>query len=252
MRLFKYFLIIFVCFSCSSKKDILLIQNINKIEKSNFNFENQTVKVDDILKIKVSTQNPELSLMFNPSISNTTNSLESTQIDGYLVNSEGFINFPLLGKIYVKGLTLTEISDFISSKIISEGFLLNPIVDVKNVSYYFTVLGEVNMPGKHSYIKNNMDVLQAIGMAGDLTINGKRDDVKILRNNDGEVTVSTIDLTSADFLSDPSFQIFSGDIILVNPNNSRVKNAGIIGNSGNLVSLLSFLLSSIILITNAN
>ena len=86
-------------------------------------------------------------------------------------------------------------------------------------------------------------------MAGDLTINGKRDDIKIIRNVDGYNEVITLNLTNSNFIKD-SYQVISGDIMIINPNSNRVKNAGIIGNSGTLLSLLSFLLSSIIIINN--
>ena len=95
-----------------------------------------------------------------------------------------------------------------------------------------------------------MDILQAIGMAGGLTINGERKNIRIIRNIGDKRELFLVDLTSSNFFNSESFQIFSGDVIIINPNNSRIKNAGIIGNSGTLVSLLSFLLSSIILITN--
>ena len=95
-----------------------------------------------------------------------------------------------------------------------------------------------------------MNILKAIGLSGDLTINGKRNDIKLIREIEGEQVVSSIDLTKSEFINAGSFQILSGDIIIVNPNSARVKNAGIIGNSGTLLSLLSFLLSSIIIINN--
>ena len=115
---------------------------------------------------------------------------------------------------------------------------------------YFTILGEVNNPGRYEYVKNNMNILEAIGIAGDLTINGKRVDIKVLRDDGNKKSISSIDLTKSSFLENDNFQIFSGDIIIVNPNSTRIKNAGIIGNSGTLLSLLSFILSSIIVISN--
>ena len=95
-----------------------------------------------------------------------------------------------------------------------------------------------------------MDILEALGMAGDLTINGKRDDIRIISNYNGKISVNSVDLTSTKLLESESFQIFPGDVIIVNANNARVKNAGIIGNFGNLLSVMSFILSSIILISN--
>ena len=118
------------------------------------------------------------------------------------------------------------------------------------INSYFTILGEVNRPGRYDFIKNNMDIIQAIAMAGDLTINGQRKNIKIIRNYGDKKSVSTIDLTKSDFFTSTNFQIFSGDIIIVDPNSTRVKNAGIIGNSGTLLSLLSFLLSSFIVMNN--
>ena len=97
-----------------------------------------------------------------------------------------------------------------------------------------------------------MNLFEAIGMAGDLTINGLRNDIKIIRNVEGNKIISSIDLTNSDFIKEKNFQIFSGDIIIINPNNSRVKNAGVIDNSSSFFSLISIIISSIILITNAN
>ena len=131
-----------------------------------------------------------------------------------------------------------------------EGLLTNSTVDVKILNSYFTVLGEVNKPGRYNFLKNNMDIFQALGIAGDLTINGKRSDVKILRKHDNKIVVNSVDITSSDLLLPENFQIFPGDVIIINPNDARVKNAGIIGNSGNLLSVLSFILSAIILITS--
>ena len=102
----------------------------------------------------------------------------------------------------------------------------------------------------YTFLKNNMDIFQALGMAGDLTINGKRDDIKIISKNDDTLNVKSVDLTSSDVLLSKNFQIFPGDIIIINANNARIKNAGVIGNFGNLLSVLSFVLSSLILISN--
>ena len=133
--------------------------------------------------------------------------------------------------------------------IVKEGQLTDPVIDVKILNTYFIVLGEVNKPGRYEYLKNNINILEAIGIAGDLTINGKRNDIKLIREIDGERKISSIDLTNSELFSD-RYQIFSGDIIIVNQNTNRVKSAGIIGNSGTLLSLLSFILSLVIVTSN--
>ena len=246
----RYFIILFIFISSCAKKDVLFIQDLNESDISNIKYNEIVIQEDDILKIQVTTQSPELTQLFNISATINANALENYQLNGYLVNAEGFISFPLLGSIKVKGLTLNQISKLIATSLVTNGELLNPTVDVKIVNAYFTILGEVNKPGRYSFIKNNMDILQAIGIAGDLTINGQRKNVKILRRLNDKLRVSSVDLTSSDFFASPNFQIIPGDIIIVDPNNSRVKNAGIIGNAGNLLSVLSFILSSIILITS--
>ena len=242
-----FFLII--C-SCSSKKDILLVQDIDKYSDIKMSYDQLVIKSDDILKIDVSTQSPELSQLFNFTTATNAN-LQTYQLNGYLVDINGNINFPLLGTIKVKGLTLNQASKIIEKSLFDKGILVNPTIDIKLVNAYFTVIGEVNNPGRYSFISNDMDIFQVLGMAGDLTINGERKNIKILRKSESNFKVSTVDVTSIDSIKNKNFQIFPGDIIIVNPNNSRVKNAGLIGNAGNLLSLLSFLLSSIIVI-NAN
>ena len=238
--------------SCSSKKDIIYIQDAQAKDFSNISYLEYKIKVDDVLKIEISTMTPEVSLNysfngFNSSISNTKDNL---LFNGFQVNAEGNIFIPNLGEIKVINKTLIEARELIEEKLIAEADLIEPTVDVKLLNNHFTILGEVKIPGRYEYVENNLNILEAIGLAGDLTITGKRKDIKIIRDLDGVNKLYNLDLTSTDFISSEYFQIVSGDIIIVNPNKTRVKNAGIIGNSGTLLSLLSFLLSTIILINS--
>ena len=175
---------------------------------------------------------------------------ESVLYDGFQIDSDGNINFPAIGKVKVRGLSTIEVRNKLFNLIVKKDILINPFIDVKHINAYFTVLGEVNMPGKHVFINNNLNLIEAIGIAGDMTINGVRNDVVLIRNTGDSSKSYSVDLTNTSFLKEEYFQVFSGDIIIVKPNNSRVKNAGIIGNSGTLLSLLSFILSSIIVATN--
>ena len=243
-------LLLFIILSCSTKKDILFIQDVTSDEQYNFVYKDIIIKNDDILKIQVSSFSSEVTDLFSPKTVVNSSTLESFQLLGYQVNKNGDINLPVLGYVKVEGLTISQITKKIEELLVNEGILLNPSIDVKIVNAYFTILGEVNKPGRYSFIKNDMDILQAIGIAGDLTINGVRDNIKIMRRNDSNYEISNVDLTKSNFINSDYFQIMPGDIIIVNPNSSRVKNAGVIGNAGNLLSLLSFLLSSIILISS--
>ena len=250
----KYLILsLFMFMSCSTKKDILFLQDASDSKEYNLKYDDIRIKSDDILRIKVSSKSPEIASLFsfnqlqnNVSIS----SIEGFQIDGYLVNSKGYINIPLLDPIKVKDLTINESSRLIQDLLSDNEILKNATVDVKIVNAYFTVLGEVNKPGRYNFLENNMDIFQALGIAGDLTINGKRNDIKIIRKDDDKLKINSIDITSSELLTSNNFQIFPGDVIIINANNARVKNAGLIGNFGNLLSVLSFILSTVILISN--
>ena len=255
MKIRKILLVILVLsitnFSCSSKKKIILLQNLDFQKEYEYEFKDYLVRADDILKINVSAESIESVQIFQSNLNlPSNNTIETMIFNGYQVDFNGMINFPVLGKVKVEGLNIFQIRDKIQKLIIQEGLMTQLYVDVKILNSNFTILGEVNNPGRYNYSNNNIDIFQAIGMAGDLTINGKRDDIKLIRNIGNKKRLISIDLTSTKFINDNNFQIFSGDLIIVSPNSSRVKNAGIIGNSGTLISLLSFLLSSIIVINN--
>ena len=246
-----YFFLFLIFFNCSSKKDIIYLQSSN-LESIDFSYLTYKIKIDDILKIDVVTENPEVTLSFNRQglNSNFLNNKEAMVLNSYQVDAEGNINFPTLGSIFVLNKTLIEVRNLIYEYIKDNDYLINPMIDVKLINASFTILGEVLRPGRYEFLKNNLNILEAIGYAGDLTINGKRNDIRVVREIDGKSNVFSLDLTMDNLLSDKNYQILSGDIIIVNPNNTRIKNAGIIGNSGTLISLLSFLLSSIIVINN--
>ena len=251
MRWTIFFLLIITLSSCSTKKNILYIQNANSISEINFKYFDYRLKIDDILRIKISSNNPESLVTYNSiNVSKSFNNREMMMFEGYKVNSNGKIEIESIGSFDVVGLTINDVKSKIENRIIKTGFLTDSNVDVKLLNAQFTIIGEVNSPGRYFFDQNNLNILEAIGMAGDLTINGERSDIKVVRETNKKHTVFSIDITNIDFLKSDKYQIVSGDIIIINPNNNRIKNAGIIGNSGTLLSLLSFILSSIIVISN--
>lgn len=242
------FFVLLIC-SCSTKKKIFYIQDASEDSTYETFFEDYLIKPDDILKIDIKVDVPVNSI--SPESENSfSKSRESMLLDGYMVDLNGYIDFPSIGKIQASGLSLSQLKTNLYEKFVSKKLYVNPTIDIKILNAHFTILGEVNKPGRYIFDENNLDILQAIGIAGDLTINGQRNDIKLIRNLDGDRHVKSIDLTEINFITSKNFQVFSGDIIVVNPNSSRVKNAGIIGNSGTLLSLLSFILSSIIVISS--
>ena len=218
----------------------------SKVIKSN----TQLIQIGQSLSINISTPIPEASIQFNKIRTTTANSAEILRIQGYNVDINGDINFPVLGRINLKGLKIIEAENHIRNLLLNKGLLKNHTVEIKILNSNFTVLGEVNNPGTFFYYENSITLFKALGFAGDLTINGKRDSVKLIRESEGYKFVHELDLTSASFLNSQFYYLESGDIIIIDPNTNRIKNAGIIGNSGTLLSLLSFILTSIILITN--
>lgn len=243
-------LILSICiFSCSTKKNVVYMQDMDLEIDYNFPLNEHIISSRDILKISLKTQNPEnlLSLEKGAQTTSFNQTRESLIFSvGIKVDNAGFIDYPELGKIKASGLKTTQLSEVISSMLTTSDVLIEPIVEVKVLNLNFTVIGEVNRPGNY-FFDSEINLLQALGMAGDLTITGKRDDVKLIRIKNDEKKVLSVDLTKSNFLVSESFQIYSGDVIIVNPNTNRVKNAGIIGNSGTLLSLLSFILSTIII-----
>ena len=225
--------------------------NTKDFSEVKVNVEQYRIKVDDIFKIDIKSQllDNDLTQGIEKSVNNSAASKENYLYNGYQVDINGKILIPSVGIVKAESLTIEELRKKIIDLLVSNQVYTDPIVDIKMLNSHFTIIGEVNFPGRHEFLKNSLNIFEAIGIAGDLTINGNRKDIRIIRNIDSTLKISKLDLTKNVFEQKIN-QIYSGDIIIVNPNSTRVKNAGIIGNSGTLLSLLSFLLSSIIVISS--
>ena len=237
--------------SCATKKDILYLQDADSNNTSNITYQNSTIQPNDILKITVETLVSEASLPYNRGASSgaVVNSIELIKLNGYLVSNEGTINFPVLGKLKVSNLTTFEIENKIRKLLIEGGHLKNPSLEVRLLNAKITILGEVNAPGTYTFTEQNITILQALGYAGDLTINGKRDDIIITRDANGVRKISHIDLTSTDFMNSEYYFVKPNDNIIVNQNNPRVKESGFISNIGTVLTIASLALSITILLS---
>ena len=235
--------------SCASKKDLLYLKNNPASGSANFKWSDLVLQPNDIISVKVTTEVPEMALPYN-----ITTPLENNiqgpqlQLHGYLVTNEGTINIPVLGVQKVSGLTLEKAEKQIQEALVNKGFLKNPVVLCRLLNAKCTVLGEVNNPGTFTYYENNLTLLQALGLAGDLTINGIRKKVTIIRTENGTQTYGTIDLTKSDWFTSPYYFVKPNDIIIIDPNTAKIKSSGLIGNPLNLISILSTILSSVIII----
>ena len=237
--------------SCVSKKQMLYMQDIDTINNQELKYNNHTLQVDDILKITVSTLMPETALPYNNVTAGSVvaNNIEVMKLDGYLVSKNSTINFPVLGELSVKEKTAKDLENDIKKLLVDGGYLINPNVTVRLLNAKVTILGEVQRPGTFSFTENNISLLQALGLAGDLTINGSREDVMVLRYVDGVQTTARIDLNSSSFLKGPYQMVKPNDVIIVNPNSAKVSSAGYVGNLAAILGIASIVLSSIILIT---
>lgn len=237
--------------SCSTKKEVLLFQNTNNIPVK-IDYQAPQIQVNDILSIQVSTLQPELAAPYNlmpQSSSNGGVQLENLKLQGYLVNPEGKINFPVLGAIAVVGKTTQEIEELLQTTLIKGNHLLSPIVNIRLLNGKITVLGEVTKPGTYNYSEQNINIIQALGMAGDISIKGNRKEVLVIREVTGTRSYTKLDLTQTEVFNSEFYYLKNNDIILVNPNGARIKNAGYIGDPATLLGVASVLLSMIILLT---
>jgi len=210
------------------------------------------IQVDDILDIRVSTLVPEASAAYNlrpPELPSNMN-LDNMKLEGYLVSQNRTINFPVLGTLNVANKSLVDLENYIHNLLVSDGVLVNPTVTVRLVNSKVTILGEVNRPGTYSFTENRISFLQALGLAGDLTINGNREDVLLIRNIDGILTTKHLNLTSADWLVGPYERIRPNDVIIVHPNTTKIMSRAFFGNSSSFVSLVSLGISTVVLIIN--
>lgn len=236
--------------SCVSKKKLLYLQDISSVDISKVFSSQNILQENDILKIDVTSLEMEASKPYNKLSPQGMigNSLDIMQLNGYLVSNNKSINFPVLGVISVADKTSQDLENYLEERLKLEGYLINPIISVRLLNAKFTVLGEVNAPGTYTFTEKNINFLQAIGLAGDLTIDGNRKDILIIRESDGVRKTIRIDMTSSGWLASINQNIQPNDVIIVNPNSKKVKSAGLIGNISTVLSIASILLSTIILI----
>ena len=247
-------LLAFLLVACQSHKKVPYLQDTAFVNDTEQSVRQTGVKVmpKDLLTIAVSCSTPELAAPFNLVNSGTANGTEgkmvgqgtaSPALQQYLVDNQGNINFPVLGEIHVGGLTKLEIENLIIDKL--KVYLKEaPLVTVRIVNYRISVLGEVTKPGSFVVSNEKINLLEALAMAGDLTIYGMRDNVKLIRTGqDNKQEIITMDLNKAETVLSPYYQLQQNDIIYVTPNKTKAKNSDIGTNTGLWFSATSILVS---------
>ena len=173
---------------------------------------------------------------------------------GYLVDANGNIDFPILGRIHVEGLTRLELTDLIRKRLMDEDLIKDPIVTVQFLNFKISVMGEVVRPGSFNITGDRITLLEALSMAGDLTIYGKRDRVAVIREKDGVRTIRFHDLRSSDLFLSPDYYLQQNDIVYVEPNKARVGQSEINQNNSvgtwlSAVSVLASVISLVVTVT---
>ena len=240
-------LLLLVIASCASPKDIVYFQDSkNYASKEIEQSFKVKMQVDDLLAITVNNKNPELTLPFNlPTVAYQAGSGAQLsgvqQLQGYLVDTEGNIDFPILGVIHVAGMTRMELTNLIKKRLIAGDYMKDPVVSVKLLNYKISVMGEVNNPGSFTINSDRITVLEALSLAGDLSIYGKRDRVMVIREENGVRQITQLNLKSAEVFNSPYYYLQQNDVVYVEPNNSKVGQSTYNSNLPLLVSSLSIL-----------
>ena len=246
--------IIFIT-SCASRKNLVYFQD-EPIEAGVLVSEPEQLiyKPDDIITINVSALDPDTVRPFNlPVVANSTNvglnAQAQLQVQTYLVDYDGNIQFPVLGTIKVSGLTRTELTSLLTERIST--YVNDPIVNVRLANFTITIIGEVSRPGTFTIQDERITLLEALGMANDLTIYGARKNVLIIREVDGKKKFATVDLTSINTVNSPVYYLQQNDVIYVEPNKARIRastfnqnNAVLISAVGTLTTIVAIFLAN--------
>lgn len=238
-----------ICTSCISKKRVLYFQDIEQLvdNKNNTNY-NTIIRANDLLSITVSSQDPESVAIFNPVAGSTTALRTSNERLGtYLVDAEGNIEFPYLGTIKIGNKTRIEAVDLLREGI-SE-YTKEAVVNLRILNFTVSVLGEVQRPGTFTIPDERITVLEALGLAGDMTIFGERKTVKIIREENGKKIYGELDFTSIDVVNSPFYYLQQNDVIVVSPNKAQIQSGAFNRNSSIFISIAGIIISVLTILT---
>ncbi|POY35795.1 sugar transporter [Solitalea longa] len=209
--------------SCSSTENIAYFKDAGTQKSTQQAINNYVPKVqaNDILSIEIASLSPEATEMFNPkSAAGNANSLELRQIDGYLVDKSGNVDLPVIGALKVDALTTDEVSDLVKSRLTN--YLKDPTVKVKFLNFKISVMGEVARPNVYNVTNEKITITEALSMAGDVTIYGLRENVLLIREENGVRQFARINLNKTDVFTSPFYYLHKGDVIYVEPGPRKV------------------------------
>ncbi len=252
---FVFLSILFFFISCASREKMVYFNEGVTEKNAILNYEEMliTLQPQDRITISVAAPEQDAAIPFNLPVvgivsTNINGSLNNAQtLQNYTVNSEGNIDFPILGTIHVSGLTIEKLKSNLTRKI--SDFVKNPIVNIEITNYRISVVGEVNNPGTYLVNDQTISLPKALGFAGDMTIYGKRNNVLVIRQEPyGEITRNYLDLTDPETINSSYYFLKQNDVVYVEPNNAQIQGSKFNRNSGIFVSIASLMISLVVLL----
>ncbi|EAR01104.1 polysaccharide export protein, BexD/CtrA/VexA family [Maribacter sp. HTCC2170] len=236
--------------SCASKKEVVYFQNTGDFETIvDENSFTPKFKVDDLVSIHISTLDNLASTPFNLFRGSSEGGFRAEQVD-YLIDKGGEIDFPVLGKLKIAGLSPEELRVLLRKEL--SDYLKDPIINIRLRNFTVTILGEVNRPGTYAVNGERITILEALGLASDLTIKGMRENVMVIRDFDGTKVYTRIDLTNKSAMSSPVYYLTQNDVVYVEPNQSAVSSSSLDNRATIAISIASILITSTIILITRN
>lgn len=220
--------------SCVNSRKAIYFNNIQDTTVNNsLTNVDPVIQTNDLLNISVTSLNPEATMVFNtPNITTPVSATSSgttpaggygtPQLMGYLVNADGMIKFPVLGPVKAAGLTKRQLETLLTDSLSQRKLLVDPIVTARFLNFRVTVLGEVARPTTLNIANERISILEAVGLAGDLTIYAKRDNVLLIRESGGQKIVKRLDLSSSEILTSPYYYLKTNDVVYVEPRKEKI------------------------------
>ena len=231
---------------CNAQQRVLYLQDVESGAEIEIPDSYQIrVRPLDQLTIIVNSKDPELALPFNSASTyaglakGAGSSINSSSLQVFTVDNDGYVTLPIIGKVKCDGLTRTELQTLIENKIKESSYIADPQVNVRFANLQISVLGEVTRPGRYDIKSDKITILDALAMAGDMTIYGNRENVAVIREIDGKNVVTKLDIRSIEIFSSPCFYLEQNDIVLVSPNKYRAASSEINQNRSFWISLAS-------------
>lgn len=246
-----YALVLILFSSCGSRKNMIYLQNDSTSINTVYEQYVPKIQINDILTIVVTAADPKATIPFNPLSSMTTSTLSQSMDMAlrptYTVDKNGNVTLPMLGEVHIAGLTRLEAIEKIRLEL--SQYIKDPGINMNFNNFRISVLGEVAHPGSFIMPTERVTILDALGMAGDLTIRGLRQNVLLIREADGQKTMHRLDLTKQNTINSPYYYLAQNDVIYVEPNKSQINNSKLGANSNIIISIASLLITVISVLT---